>query len=1719
MKRIASFVICLTVIGLSCMGAIIWGQGPDTGKNRTIEKLWKDYEAAQRSDLPQKQMEILQEIKNASSASDSWYDFYQAGEQYVDVQRSVNWKERQAASEKWKAEVESCGSPIVVYTYRHSHGTAALDYVKEHREQLEKSCNRKFYESLESNSKFGPILPDMLDNDYDYALWDLGTSGTAAAREILKDRVSDNYPLAAFLEYFPIASQYRLPEPLEAFADRYKGKAVALFAREDLLWQKFHKLEDSKSAGSSDFKALRSEIDTFESERKAFNGDEARIASLCTAAEELAEDLDAKSINANIDDGLLTISLKNVQKVNVEFKLDGKSTLKKELENTKGSYYVPDTVKFTLPAMNDGSYEVSLSSGKTQTEFSYERYTVSAAQKRDSKGYAVFVADYLSGKPLEKVNVRLLDWKGRDAASYDGLPLNGFTYLPKEITEKLEGDTHSFSLEFSVNEGGVRRLSRELSVNTSLASYGTASGDYTYAQILTDRGAYHPGDTLKFKAVLYTGNHQTAFRTLDAGMKFKAVLKDAQYRAIATKEFTTNEFGSFASEFVLERRERNGQYSLSIEDDNRAVETTYFTVDDFVLPSFELTFDRDDNLYLPGDEVTVKGTIKSYSGHSLSSAKLVYTVTRSGNVIEENTLSPASDGSFAVKIATDADDRYASYSLNVKVTDATGETLEWDRWLSVNADIPLSVKILDTQEGECDPGMDIISSDRLRMNISVGENLRRESLLITYSVFFKDKEIHRGVAENGKDVELDLSGYPSGNYKVKAEASAKNSEGLVKSAGYQQEFLKIKDGDSVLDAPVENVFRVPEGEGVALQLGAARGPVWAAVEICGFDNRSLVSELVHLDGVQGKAGSLTTLRYEFGKDWGDAVTMYVMYFRNGRRYSYQHEYRRAETVTDALPLSFSRFLDKTLPGRAYTFTIKTLPGVECAAGIFDKSTETIHSNLWYPVRLSIPQAPYMRFSYQTGVNSAYSGFGIGYGVQPKMRNALMSRSASVMAVDEFALAEEGVADMALASSAAPESIEAEADAGVAVRSDFASTLAFEPFLRSDDKGEIQLDFSTSDKLSTFIVSLYAHDKQMHNSVLRREMVVTLPVKVSVAEPQFLYSGDQYTVKATLSSTAETAVSGTLRLEAFPGSDYKTLKPLTSSSVRVSVGPGESKVVSLPVDVPQTDELGLKISFVSDRREDGSDAVFVSVPVYKPSQTITEAHSAVLRSGADEQALIDTLRSQFVNFDGLAANVKVTSVIDLVREALPSRVNTSSKDVLSLTDAFYSAQLSSKLGSEVSGAEGLVVKILDCNNSDGGYAWFAGMKSSPVLTAVVIGRFAALKEKGIALPKTLEESLAASVRYLDSSYFGDKDRPFWCGGLSLPQYLYVRSLYADQPLAVSTTRDFRKSVREYLVPSKSRGLQGEIFGKARRSYVIYRLLGSSDGLSLAKSLGVNFTTRRRLQKSLDADLASLKQYAVEHRSGGIYFPNAVMPFRGLLESEAYAHSLICDLLRDCGEDLLADGLRLWLMIQKETQQWSEDPGYIDALASVLDGSKEVLDTKIVSLTASGQKPFSGILAAGNGFTISRDYSVERVTDGKKTLVPLADGDMLNVGDRVVAEYKIWNEENRSFVRVSALRPACLRPSSQLSGMYGWWLAPLRLENHYVFTPQGYRNVLTDRTEYWFDSYPEENTTITEEFFVTQEGRFQQGVVEVESLYAPHYRANGASQEALCSSGGA
>ena len=216
-----------------------------------------------------------------------------------------------------------------------------------------------------------------------------------------------------------------------------------------------------------------------------------------------------------------------------------------------------------------------------------------------------------------------------------------------------------------------------------------------------------------------------------------------------------------------------------------------------------------------------------------------------------------------------------------------------------------------------------------------------------------------------------------------------------------------------------------------------------------------------------------------------------------------------------------------------------------------------------------------------------------------------------------------------------------------------------------------------------------------------------------------------------------------------------------------------------------------------------------------------------------------------------------------------------------------------------------------------------------------------------------------------------------------------------------------------------------------------------------------------------------------------------------------------------------------MLQKETQHWDTEPAFIDAITAILDGSEAVLNTSVLALSASYEAPFEAIQATGNGFTVERKFFrevvEERVYDDKTgpndrvaQWVPLQPGESVEVGDKIRVEYAIWNAENRSFVKLTAGREASLRPVEQLSGHLGWGLLrPLRSGYSWTFTPNGYRNVKASATEYYFDSYPEESTVLAEEFFVTQAGRFTAPVTVIESLYAPHYRANSAYRPALLS----
>ena len=1664
----------------------------------TLTGLWEKYEKARKADRPVTEAEILSQIKQEALRQHLPVDFYDAATKYVSTVQRRDWKQADALRTKLKAEVEEFDDPFITYLWmdewKGASGRELWKYVQAHPGGFAGSHPALYHGAGAILS--GAYKP-FIKSDAEYVLWDILQQDKSVESEVsasLGAMLDGSYPGEGALQYYLLDRTYYSKDrrgekkaALQSIAERYAGKALALFPEGDLLEMEKYDLDEG-NAGEAEYRALGARCRDFEKRREAFRGDEALLAKACNQGKDLLGRLENKSLDIEADDNKsVKVIFQNLADAKVTLRRDGRSIRTWNAVNKAGSYYLRDTVSIALDPLPDGSYTIEAVSGKISAEETLEQYTLSIATRTDANGRSVYVADYKTGEPLRNVTLRLL--KGDKELAKSALSLHGFTKLPAAFDKHISDNAY-----YTVEASEGNRKSR--AVTTEWAFRDRYSDASERCNIYKDRGAYNPGDTLNFKAVVYKGDPMLGLEVC-AGKKITVIIKDSEGKELESRTLTTNEWGSASSSFVIPKGQRGGMFGLEV----KGLAYDSFRVDEFVLPSFTLSFDSLDKLYLVGDSIPVTGKVTSYSGHSLSGAAVSIDVERYGSSVYANAGEVAPDNTFAFEFPAKVS---GFYFATVKVTDQTGETLTFSRGYYVGENL----QVRSTVEGEVDARLQLSVPDdgnwRRRTNSCVIEDpnlsVRLETLddqgnvvpvPVSYRLKDKDgKTLSEGKVESGGYFKFAL---PSdGLYTLETRSFEETPDGRRAEGTGKDNIVLSRPSSATVPSGVKRFFIPGESEvsgGISARLGGTQGKIYSVVTLYGEGRTVLHSSILNIE-----SGKIATISLPYLDSYPDAVRLQVFYFIDGEAVTYDNLYRRAKDKY-SLPLSFTRFHDKAFPGTQYSFELKTAPGVEALVAAWDKSMDAIARNNWNTVSMREYSVENVNVRSACGSIVAGGGYGpIFYSRKTKggvlgAANVAMVETAAPVLMEEVSLE---MADSALEpGSSSP-------DGGVEARTDFSTALTFQPQLYPSAEGTLKFSFTTSDKLSTFYVRVYAHDKAMHNAMVQDEMVVSIPVKVSLLEPRFLYEGDKYEAVVTVSSIADEAVSGTMVLSS--GENVQ--------QVPVKVAPGEVVSKTFAV-IPGSGPLTLKASFVAS---DFTDAVEVTVPVQPAAQVLTEAHSAVLRDGMSREALLRDLRSRFVNVPASQASVREITVLDMVKDAIPSHVVPSGKDVLSLSEAWYTGLMASRLSVNVEvSSEELLGKIMDCQNGDGGFAWFEGMPSNAIITAVVLERFAKLRDRGFIVP-----DVASAVKYLDSVQF-DTAFPHWRGWVSDAQYMRVRSMYASVPFdakIVSETqkkrmKEFQKDAKSYLVPSakEGRGLEGQILAKARRLLTLRNLDASAEGRSLAKAWGVSLATSSKLQSSIKADVISLLEYAVEHRDGGWYYPNAVMPWRGLLESEAYAHALLCDLLSSDSPSV-ADGVRLWLMLQKETQKWDAEPAFVDAITAILDGSEAVLNTRVMALSATYEAPFKDIKAAGNGFTVSREFF--------RNGVELKPGDEVSVGDVISAKYVIWNAENRSFVKVTAGREASLQPVQQLSGHTGWgFIRPLRGGYSWSFTPSGYRNVKASSTEYYFDSYPEEKTTLEEEFYVVRAGRFQAPVTVIESLYAPHYRANSAYRQPLVS----
>ena len=82
-----------------------------------LTDLWRRYEDARREDRPQKEAEILSEIKAEALRKHLPVDFYDASTKYVNTVLRRDWKQGDKLREDLEADVKRLNHPLVTFLW------------------------------------------------------------------------------------------------------------------------------------------------------------------------------------------------------------------------------------------------------------------------------------------------------------------------------------------------------------------------------------------------------------------------------------------------------------------------------------------------------------------------------------------------------------------------------------------------------------------------------------------------------------------------------------------------------------------------------------------------------------------------------------------------------------------------------------------------------------------------------------------------------------------------------------------------------------------------------------------------------------------------------------------------------------------------------------------------------------------------------------------------------------------------------------------------------------------------------------------------------------------------------------------------------------------------------------------------------------------------------------------------------------------------------------------------------------------------------------------------------------------------------------------------------------------------------------------------------------------------------------------------------------------
>ena len=699
---------------------------------------------------------------------------------------------------------------------------------------------------------------------------------------------------------------------------------------------------------------------------------------------------------------------------------------------------------------------------------------------------------------------------------------------------------------------------------------------------------------------------------------------------------------------------------------------------------------------------------------------------------------------------------------------------------------------------------------------------------------------------------------------------------------------------------------------------------------------------------------------------------------------------------------------------------------------------------------------------------------------------------------------------------------------VQVRENLNETAFFYPALESDNQGNVAINFTLPESVTTWKFMGLAHDKEMRNGCLVDEAVAQKTVMVQPNMPRFLREGDKSTIVVKLFNTSDKKVNGNARMQIL---DAETQKVVWQKTQNYSIDAEGSATISFDV---QGLKEGVYINKVVAAGNGYSDGEQHYLPVLGNRELVVNTLPITLHQQGEQSFDLSRL---FLNKEGKQAkgaeNAKVTVEYTnnpswLMVKALPSISNPDEEDAISLMSAIYANTITTHIQKHLSlekqpeqnlSQEGIrlqnqVEKLKKLQNPNGSFSWWNGMKGSRYMTTSVAEMMVRLNAVA-GVQKSTAKMLTSAINYLswqtaqevrEMRKQEEKKHKVSPSEQAL-HYLYILSMDGRK------MKQNQEADKTYLLEKMSK-MTGDftIYGKARAAVV------------LAKNCQQNADYREKAGEYLQ----SVNEYAVYREEMGRYYDTrkALYSWRNYKIPTQVSVIEAMQMLKPNDKQTLEE-LQRWLLMSKRTQSWDMPVNTVDAVYAFMKGNESnwnrkaenavlKLDGKLLPMPQdSTTLGYVKTEKAGKASTLSinkkSDYtswgavyaefkqplseiaSAESGIKVRRVIVPAESQGMgkaqAKVGEKVKVTLIITADRDYDFVKIVDKRAACLEPVNQLSG-YQWGM-------------ECYVSPKDNTTNFYFDRLSKGKHFVEMEYYVDRKGDYQSGSCTAECTYSPEF----------------